>query len=39
MPVVGLGTGGYSHARNPQATPEVCNISHIENAISNLKYK
>ena len=23
MPVVGLGTGGYSHARSSQATPEV----------------
>ena len=23
MPVVRLGTGGYTHARSPEATPEV----------------
>ncbi len=23
MPVVGLGTGGYAHAKSSQATPEV----------------
>ena len=36
MPVVGLGTGGYSAAKSPQATPEHWNVS--EGFINTLKW-